>query len=191
MSAISLNLLPPAYKNVIRREELRRTIRFFTAVVLGVVAVGMTLLLPSYLPLLLQQNELRRSLDIEKQAVGIFGLEETIKEMRAFSSRLTGMRGALRRPPVASRLVSDILAFGTDGVMIYGVAIGEDGSVDMTGFAARRSDLIGMEERMRASGQFSDVTLPLATIVRQTDIEFSLHATLAPEFRLSAGEKID
>jgi len=184
-----LNLLPVEQKNAVRRDEVRRTVLFLAALTVCIFLIGAVLLLPSYLPLVFQQNELRRTLDIEKQAVGTLGLEETIKDMRIFSARAKAMQRALMNHPVASRLIEEMLNHGKDGVVFYGMTVGKDGAVAITGFARERADLLHLEERMKNSKKFSEITLRLVDIVRQADTEFSMSGTLAPEFRLSSARQ--
>lgn len=171
---LTTNLLPSSEKKILKREETRRTILFFAVAYSAVFFLTSFLLLPTYLPLVVQRQELLRQLEIEEEASRKLGVEESIKELRSVSTGVVSLRTYASVPPRASASLTELLDKAGPGITINLVSVKKDGSVAILGSAARRGNLLALEKALRESGRFQEISSPLSNIIRETDINFSI-----------------
>lgn len=180
---LTTNLLPHKEKRMIQLEEARRTVRVLTVGTVVMFLVGSVFLLPSYLPLALEEGELARLLTLEEQASRALGVDAINVELRNVQSRVRSLQAFLSEPQRASVLLAGFLETGT-GVNVVSLNLKQDGSFSVNGVAATRRDLLDFEKALRDSGRFETLSSPLSNITRESRITFVIQGKLKSLHRL-------
>lgn len=180
---LSINLLPPGEKQMIRMREAAETVGFLAMLALFALAVGLFLLLPSFFLVHFTVRELERSHKIEQRETvqrrqvraalaKARTAHEAIGEIKAYAARTSGVSLSLKK----------FFSAG-EGIAITSLDIRSDGGVTVNGRAGTRGQLLDFEETLRASDQFLEVSFPLEDIVRERNIQFSAKAKLKPAYQ--------
>lgn len=177
------NLLPEKEKNVIVLERSLRIIKFFGITVIGTLITGITLLVPSYLPLYFQNSELKRLLSIQQEAEKKIGKDEILSNALRVQTTISSLRQATDNSQAALDTF-DLLAVKQPGIIVSEFAIDENANIAITGNAATRNDLLTFEKHLRDSSRFQDIASSLTDIIQETNINFRLKGTLKPLFAL-------
>jgi|GEM_PF-344565 len=175
-----INLLSRNEQKKIYREYLLRiaTLVFFH---IGIIGTIFTLILvPSYLRLekeiTLVESELKmkQSQLTPDDQVQVAEAKEFLAEIQALRSPTT--------PSSAVAFVEKILTLKPARVSVLGFQYGseENGklSLDIRGRADRREDLLEFKSRLETEGGFTGINLPAQTLIKRTDIQFTIN--LAP-----------
>jgi Tfp pilus assembly protein PilN len=179
-----MNLLPVQEKKELRRNEMLRLIQLFSAGCIVIFLVGIVFLLPIYLPLWFEQREIVKTLLIQEEASRRARIGETSGTIRSLRSTLRTVRAGIGgKTSYASGLLEEI--FTKAGPKISFQAFSIRGiAVTLSGVASTRRSLLDFEERLRSSGHFDNISVPLSHIVRDVDISFTLQGKLKEEYRL-------
>ena len=178
------NLLPPEQKEVIWQEETRRLICFL-AIEFGVVLmIGVSLLLPSFLPLTFERKELKRALAIEEEASRIIKVDEIAAKGRKVGFALSLIKTFHENASPATSLLGWFLGVKRSGVTITNIVSRKGGEVFLSGIAQTRRSLLNFEEALRSSGRFQEISSPLSNIIRDRDINFTIKGTLKSPYAL-------
>lgn len=179
---LAINLLPREEKQVIIYEEWRRLIRFFGISMCGALGIGMVGILPSYFPLALRIQELRRSLALEERALEDLKIKEAEISLRVARHRVEEIQKILDASGGASNFLKPFLDTMTM-VSINAISGGRKGTFSMSGRAPTRRALLQFEDALRAAGKFQDIYFPLSNIVQEVDINFTVQGTLKEQYR--------
>lgn len=179
---LSVNLLPPEEKQIIRIREAARAVGSFALFVLCVFAVGFLLLLPSFFLTHFAARDAERSFAIEqRETVQRREVRATLAEAKKIKEAMAEMRTYMARPSGVSRALERFFPV-SEGITVAFLAVRSDGEVKVDGRAGTREQLLTFEEALRASDQFLEVTFPLENIVREQNIQFSVKAKLKPMY---------
>lgn len=181
---LTTNLLTPQEKKAVRLEEARRLVMFFAGLSAAGLAIVSSLLLPSYLPLVMQRRGLEESLFLEEQAAERFQVKKTLLSLREVLAEINVLKTQVTAPAKASEILEQFLAPAEGGITIAFLGIKNDGEVMLNGLAATRKDLLQFEKTLRESNKFEDITSPLSNIIRETNINFSIRGKLKSVYRL-------
>lgn len=181
---LDINLLPLAERRTVEMEIRRRAVRCFSVVLSGVFIAGSVLLVPTLLPLLLEREELNRSLQVELEAASLFGVDKTASEIAVINALLVRAERSLARPARASSLTDTLLSAAGPDVTIVQLDVGAGGTLNMQGVARTRASLLSFEEELRRLGIFEEISFPLSNIVSSADVRFSMQGVLAADARL-------
>lgn len=179
----SINLLPASEQRAIRMEEMRRGVLSFSVLVILVLGVGFVMLMPSLALTHFAAQEMERSLALEEAAAQHGEVGAAIERMRVANAAVRDIRAYAAEASRASALLERFLKPGP-GLTLLSFTLGSEGSMFLSGHAATRGDLLRFEEDLRASQRFYEITFPLANIIRERDIRFSVHGMLKPEYGL-------
>lgn len=181
---LAIDLLPQEEKETVRKEEARRVVVLFSCCLFMIIAVGAALLLPSYFSSYFFRKELERSLALaEQDASGRGTVRAILAEAKKTKAAVAEVRAALAVPPAGADILEKFVAPG-EGIAVTLLFIRSTGEVAVEGRADTRDHLLAFEERLRASNLFLEVSFPLADIVRERDIRFSVKAKLKLPFGL-------
>ena len=180
---LTTNLLPPPQQRDIRLEEARRIIRFFAAVAILLLLIGITLLAPSYLPIYFQRRESERALAINEQTAGMADSENLRSNVDQINMLVSSIRERASRKPNATKIFESIFK-APQGISITSVLVNPDGSVSIAGNAKTRTRLLDFEQSLRQAEIFRAITFPLSNIVRESNINFILQGTLKEKYVL-------
>lgn len=168
---------------MLRFEEAFRIVNFFGFTASVIFCAGVLSLLPSYLPLMLQQKEEERALRVEEEAAKKLKSEELIIEAAKGKALARSLEGALKTRPRAHALLEELFSDAQE-INVLMISLNKDGNVALTGFAQTRDDLLQFEKMLRESEHFQDISFPLSNIIQEADITFSMRARLGKEYGL-------
>ncbi|QQG45576.1 MAG: hypothetical protein HYW89_01465 [Candidatus Sungiibacteriota bacterium] len=175
---LTINLLPPEKKRAVRLEEKGRLLRLFALGAAAAFGVGSVLLIPSFLPLYLEQKEVERSLILEEQASRKLGIDITLARIHKMRTSADAIKSFTQTPPRASSFLDFLFGEAGGGIKLEAVTVKKDGLVALVGRSRTRSDLLSYEKRLRDSGRFQEITLRLSDILREENIDFTLQGKL-------------
>ena len=179
---LNINLLSREDKQDVRARETCRVVWFFTVLVSVVCVVVFALLLPSYFAVYVARDERTRSLYIEHaQVAQQKDLVDAASGARRLRLEIGEIRKALGATAGPSAIIRKML-IPQSGIRVISLTVARSGGVGIEGRAATRDDLLRFEESLRASDLFRALSFPLADIVRERDIAFSVHTTLKPQY---------
>lgn len=176
--------LPQAEKNILRFEEWRRVILLLTVLIGSVLTIGLVLLVPSFLPLYFQGQELSRGLEAQKKAFALVDTAHISDTMRALKQTIPDLKASVSQESKAYETLNT-LAPQMEGIAISNVSVNKTGDIAIQGKAATRDNLLKFEERLRESGKFQKIFTPLSNIIRETNISFSLQGKLKSQYAFS------
>lgn len=165
-----------------RYEKIGRIIRFFSSSLMLIGIIGSVLVVPSFLPMVLERREFVATLATLKVASRASDTGGELERVRALTARLTDLRQSLVAPARSAALL-DLLIPAIPGMDVSNLTITPSGIVSISGRAASRRDLLSYEQGLRSSGWFQELASPLSNIVQETNVQFSLRGTLAPEVK--------
>lgn len=174
---LTANLLPVEERKIVRFEEYRLTVRFFGAGVAAVLAVGLILLVPSYVFLSAEKKNLEETIAAETALARKLRLGEALSNATQAQTLLMDAGAFLGRPSRSSRLVKIFFA-DASGVRINMLAINASGSVTLSGFAATRDDLLNFQRHLQDLQMLETVVFPISDIIRSADIHFTMNGKL-------------
>lgn len=180
---LTANLLPPQEKKELWIEETRRIIVFFALIISGLLIVSSSLLLPSFLPLVMQRRGLEDSLRVEEEASLRLEVKKKINSARAVAAGIKAIENYAALSSRPSHTLEEFLTKAGEGVAITFLNIKKDGEFGMIGRARTRRDLLRFEENLRESNKFEGLSSPLSNIIRETNINFSLQGKLKSMYR--------
>jgi len=181
---LTTNLLPSAQKKEVKLEEIRRLVLFFATSAVTILILSSFLLLPSFLTFYFEEKELRRLLTLEEEAASHLGLKETIQNLNALKAQSNALKAYLLQPQVVSEILESLLEDAGPGMVFNDLSIKPGNSVSLQGTAPTRQVLLDFEKKLRESGRFQEVSIPLSNIIRETNINFTLQGKLNPLYRL-------
>ena len=168
-------------QKVTHEYTLRRAIVMLFAFIM-VSVVGIIGLLPSYILSSARENEVIERTRIMERA-GERGdklelqawLRETSRELEVLSPKLDTDR--------PSDFIKRILDQRVTGLRITGLSwakVEDKIALSVSGVALDRQTLITFEDRINASGYFSEVILPISNLARDRDIDFQIKFSPVP-----------
>lgn len=172
------NLLPGVEKKEVKREETRRIITFFSLGTAVMFLLASVLLLPSYLPLFSQRQELERSLDLERQISSALGVTENLGTVIAVRRTLASVRDFLDAPRSTSGTMQWFFDQAGADVALQSLSLREGGLVSIGGVAKTRRALLDFEKKLRESGRFQDIASPLSNIIQEANINFTMQGKM-------------
>ena len=179
---LNINLLSKEDQRAARAREACRVVWFFTILVSVVCVVAFALLLPSYFAVHVARDERTRSLYVEQaQVAQQRDLAEAASGARRLRLKISEIRKALGATAGPSAIIRKML-ISQSGIAVTSLTVARSGGAAIEGRAATRDDLLRFEESLRASDLFLALSFPLADIVRERDIAYSVHTTLKPPY---------
>lgn len=180
---LTVNLLPPEEKKIIWTEETRRLVLFFAIISGSLLALGSILLLPSLLPLFFEKQVVNQNLTSIEESATNLKVEKVLAEGRRQKEIISSLKKLISSAPKASPLLEKILKTPAPGVNISYLTISKKGTV-LTGTATTRRNLLNFEKTLRDSGIFQGISSPLSSIIRETNLDFSIQGELKPPYGL-------
>ena len=158
---------------VMREYVLRRAVVIVSALIL-VVIVGMVGLFPSYILSSAHQNELKERVKVMEE-LKLVPTEESpqvwLNELN-LKLKLLSPSVDLDRP---TEFVVMVLEQRMPGIRITGFKWSKkDVQLSVSGIASDRQSLLTFENRLNASGKFSEVVLPVSNLAKDRDIAFQV-----------------
>lgn len=179
---LTTNLLLPEGKKAAALQEMRRMVRFFTALAVVVLVSATVLLFPPFVYVTGEEGAYMDLLDSEKEFASRNRVPDTLLTVREAAKMLEGVRTFATSPPAAAALL-EVFFRQTSGIDVSAFGIKKDGAVSVVALARTRADLLSFEKSLRDSGWFESFTIPLASLIQEQDIRFTVAASLKPGYR--------
>ncbi|MBY0539608.1 PilN domain-containing protein [Patescibacteria group bacterium] len=177
-----VNILPHKTQNELK---LMYYSRLFGALFLAgafVMLVGAGVLIPAYFLAQEEADASKRYAEALSQTLSLSEGSSAGKTVTTLAEQLTLMR-AYRAEPVLSRGLSAIVAGIPDDVSIrelgFKFTSTSEGDVIVTGNAETRSALIAFVDALKKEPLFKGVSVPVADLVSDTDLPFTLRFSIA------------
>lgn len=175
---LTTNLLPEENRKIIKYEDAMRILVFFTIISSFVFLIGVVLLLPSYLPLWLEYSELKRRLELEKEASRKLGVEEIVAQINHVRSSIFSISSYASISTQASGVLEPFVQETYPGISIFTVSTKEGGETFIKGNSRNRKDLLNFENTLRLSNRFQNISYPFSSIIRESNINFTIEGKL-------------
>lgn len=143
------------------------------------LAIGGVLLIPSYVVSERAADASERYLLALEETIGVRERAGVTEDVRALNERLRILESYASEPS-SKPFFEDVLFDLSPNIIVSGLGFkkGESAlSVSIVGQAATRAALLAFVERLRASGKFEGVTIPVTQLAQDADIPFSVTAT--------------
>lgn len=172
-----INLLPVERKKEFYKEYKLRLVVVFLIFLFSTVVIASVLLLPLYLSL----NSTERSLEIQlssEEGKGGKEYSEYREEIKTTNERLALLNQENTRS-VYDLLNQVVQERGTTKIqtIAYEKSTDDLGRVFVTGIAENRNTLREFVDDLRRAG-FSEVNLPISSLIKDVEIPFSVEITL-------------
>ncbi|MEK7579184.1 MAG: PilN domain-containing protein [Patescibacteria group bacterium] len=171
------NLLPTTERLALLAGRKRKLTTVSTILVAGTLAVAIALLLPSLITVLARKESsderllaTQKLLDLQKETGTGADLVRTQETITLLGNTLRSVS------PYES--VRDLVDLIPSGVTVRHISIateGETTTISFSGMADTRTALISFGDRLRQSGLFAQVLIPLPALAQNIDIAFDLH----------------
>lgn len=179
---LNFNILSPEEKNrIVKRHQTR--ILFVWGVSLFVLFVFTWLLLiPSYFMLSLQQKEVLRNLEITKNNPLVERIANIQKVIAFLKRNANDIKRSSGVSEVFSGTTKDLVSALPSGIALTAIKFEEKTSkLFFQGHAETRTDLINLENALKKIERFKDASVPLASLVLNKNIPFSMEVTIQKE----------
>jgi len=175
---LNTNLLPPDAREALWYEEQSKLITFFLFIVGLVFLVGFVFIVPSYASISAQESGLKERLLLEEGVSKRFFVDQSLNQIGSVNAEIKQVHDYFVKSSGASELLTEFLDKAGGGVLLSYLSVREGGLVTIQGRAATRRDLLGFEKQLREGQHLQDISFPLANIVKDRDIDFSLQGKL-------------
>jgi hypothetical protein len=175
------NLLPTKEVALLKAEQRRRIRASAFVLISGLCIWGTVLLIPSVAVLMAIGESVdkrlattRQLIDLQKEANAGLIVAATKEKMDILSGNSMLLS--------AHDLTEKVASLAPTGVALNQIAFSRDGlaiELLLTGQAAQRSALLAFADALRGSKLFSDVTIPIESLAKDTDLQFRLTLSLA------------
>lgn len=172
-----VNLLPTQDQAKLRVRYYTGLASSFVFVLVGVCILGTTLLIPSYFLAETQAKSAVRALDASKESVELYQSSGVVQQVSLLKERLKILKeyeGVQTIPLVLAELTTRI----PDGVRVNSISIASTGigtgTITISGTAKTRTALIGFGKKIENVRIFKGATVPISTLVSETDLDFSI-----------------
>ncbi len=174
MTQINLNLLSPEHKKELKIKRIYVTVKEMVMLILLFTCISAILLLVSRYFL-----EEQLAILMDKNATAIRVGEETNKKVAAFNEQIELVDKIQKKYQTWSVLLIKLAAVVPDQVVCNSIKIYPESSlIEIQGTATGRQDLIVFKERLENSDIFSEIDLPLTSLLAKENNNFSVKAKI-------------
>jgi len=176
---ISINLLPHREKAIIRRALRMHMILAYGSLIVLVPVVIMGVLALLLVATRIEQRGLAVTRDLLHQQGSMQEMERadyTIAQTNRAARRAQKMMRSQQHP---AEILSVLSAYAPRDVQVTRLVINGD-NVTVQGTAAQRQSVITFKQRLEASGCFTQLVLPLTSLVDRRDTDFTITAQKIP-----------
>jgi hypothetical protein len=171
-----INLIPPAAKKNIILEYWIRVVSVWLIVWGGTLVLSMLLFLPTYVLLDLKVAAYADSAAMASKKIANY---QTIASELLVSSKEAQHVVSTLTIPQATTYITQLRTFETAEVSFNALRFSREKatstqSLSVSGVATNRQELAGLRERLLADFRISGVELPLSSLAKDRDIQFSM-----------------
>ncbi len=170
------NLLTKEYKKRITQEYLLRLGTVCALLMTVAFFVGIASLVPSYLDLVMNMRANKTILSNGSEDAK--DNKELLGEIKETSFLMSVLEKGTEKEKL-SDIVRDVLELRPEGVVVVGYRYERtSGKLTVDGIARTRDLVAPYARSLEASDRFTEVPVPIADLAKNTDLEFTLSATL-------------
>lgn len=175
-----VNLLPIKDARRVMWEHRRRVAIVFMLLVMCSAVVALLFIVPSFIVVWSGASDFDDQLEATRTLVDLQRKQSGGSEVVELSERSALLEEALVRR-TATSILEDVAPRIPEGVSVWQFTYslgGEEVSVSILGTATTRAALIAFGDALRQSSLFSRVDVPVSSLARNEDIEFTLTLSL-------------
>lgn len=172
-----LNLIPTEHKEKICRDYIGRLVALSFLFIGFLAFIATVAKLPSYFLLSAKANTAKDGLnDLKNKEQFTLGeeMQVSIKDINTKLKRLSGFDSVR---PVSEYVIEALLKAKTSGIKISSILYGREGvtsKVEVRGVSTNRDALQVFVKNLEANPDFSNVVLPISSLVKDRNIEFTI-----------------
>lgn len=174
--------LPREYK--IRAKKLYRT-RLFILIALGVVflsAASLLLLVPSYALVYIEKKAMTAERDAAENILSLRDNDSIRSFVVLAKAKIEAANESLDKPLFTESL-RKFVAAGSSGVRVQSISFErakEGNKMVVSGVASTRDSLLAFARALEESGSFKEVDLPVSSLARSSNIDFTIEIIELP-----------
>lgn len=175
-----INLLPKEYRDDFSYEKMSRFALLFHTRMFLALAVGATLLIPSYIYLTYEAGDISREIDITRKSIetqNVAAIEQVIRDVNAKIAVLNQPSGSLPTE-IIQAIVENTPSQVTVQNMLYNK---QNLTVRIDGYASSRDTFLEVLGNLKKDAHFSAVDSPLSNLFRDQEVSFTLTLRIAPQ----------
>lgn len=175
---IKLNLLPSAEKELFKIDQIQRWVVFYGSVFFCSLLVFIILLAAIWFSLSIQIKSIGANLDIAKQNAPGQDLktqQNLIKKLNAKIEKASQFEKNHKRYSTILLALAEVMP---EGIKIERITIDEKNKMTISGYAQKREDMLTLKNSLEKSAFFTDINSPIANLIKQAAISFSLTMTI-------------
>lgn len=175
---ISLNLLPPARKEIFRWRQ-------YTKKVILNGAGAIFLLICFFIPLFAVNAYLSREINALNTLIDSYEKTEKMNQMNLMEKSFKEINNILAKDSKIGEeqiywidVFEKITAIMPLNVQIFSLQVGPNGEFAITGNAKAREDVLEFGKKLKSSSDFSNIQTPLDNLIRSDDIDFKFSGNI-------------
>src|SRR3989338_3301432 len=177
----ALNLLPPAEKEKLVYVWRVRALIVIASGFIAVLAVSFVLLLPTFFLLAFQKTEAIRAVAIERDAEERTGLTKRVEIVERANRLGVAVRDHEAKRGDLFGLFESLFRNVPAGIRLESIPFrSKTRELTISGFAPARQVLLLLLKNMEENPRIAKVSSPVANLIREADINFSVAVTLRP-----------
>ncbi len=171
-----INLLPTENQVINKKKYLSRLFLTVGFLVFILSIISFVLFLPVFLSLFFEEKDLTQQLNVIKKADSSVESEKIYTDLDVLNTRLSIYDKNSEEVRQISSLVKGIISLKADGIIINYIKYDKDksGKIIITGKSDSRSDFVDFKKRVEEDSSFSAVNSPLSSLLKETDISFTM-----------------
>ena len=173
-----INLLPTEEKDALRRMYRLRIVVVALGLGALLIVVSLLLLLPSYIMLSIEEDDLTDALAHAKERhAALEGADqEVLRDLRNKIDLLGEPEGV-----APTKSIDRILSHRAHGIAVTHIDVMSDEQVQIQGVADRRTTLTTFIDTLRGDSTFASVESPISSLIAESNAPFTITITLAHE----------
>lgn len=174
-----INILDVTEKKKILTEYRFRLATIFIFAVAALVTVSLILLVPTYLLAVSKNNNAEKEIAVLEEKYGSGGKEKDIStQIRDVNNKVSLLSSGDTNPRLPpSQVVLGIMEVKGAAIKIYGFtydSVVNQERIVLVGRALDRDSLASFVEILKKDPTFTNITLPISSYVKSTNIDFSI-----------------
>jgi hypothetical protein len=179
-----INFLPEKLKKQVKTEYLLRGLTVLFGYSFFVMVIVSVFIVPSFVLSMVKKDSIIKQLDMVKKS-SVNQTEDILSKTRIINE----FTNVLSPKLTPNRLASDFIKSAIGG-KVYGIKVSsistqyeglEPSKITLSGFSYTRDLLIEYVKELKDLDMFSNVDIPVSTLVKVSNIDFSIVLTLKKE----------
>ncbi len=178
---LDLNLLPPKEKINLRYGMRTRAVLAVGGILASAFIASISLLAPTLFALFFQKSELLQAVDVAAETSLRAGVPKNIGDLNAAKRLAKSALTNDAKSDLASGLLRAVFADVPNGIRLESLKVNlESNDINIGGFSPDRQTLLAFLSNLKNNPSIASVSSPVANIIKETDISFSVSAKVNP-----------